>query len=575
VGVAWAAGAALLGLIAWLGFRYWNGSTAPEQQRFRLSLLAPPATSFVPYSIAISPDGRRLAFVAAAADGASSLWVRSLSSSSAQKIASTEGALFPFWSADSRQIGFFADGKLKRVDPSNGAMEIVCDAPPSPGASWNSRGVILFTYNHPGPIFKVDATGGVPQAVTKPGDKQGHFWPLFLPDQDHFLYFARDMGGSGEHLGVDGTYIGSLTSMESMLVSHEIANNMQFALGRLYYVRDRSLMAQAFDVKKFQLMGTAEVIVPHELDLDPSFFRAGYSVSDNGAVIFQSATDNFSHLTWFDREGKELESMQGTGYTCPTLSRDGSLLVVTSDDERNGKYFIHLYDFARDTSTRITEGGSDNSPVLSPDGKTVAYSNANPVNIFTVAADSSSQPKELLAAHRPLANDWSGDGRCLLFMIFQSNGVVDLQTYDFVNHSVTPFTAGAEGQFSPDGKWVAFTGSAGGSASANYMASELFVAKFPGAGGRVQISNHGGAQARWRADGKELYYITLDKKLMAVSIDASNGTLKAGVPHALFQTRIIAPRIVLFQYAVSADGKRFLINSLPANGTAPITVLVN
>ena len=340
-------------------------------------------------------------------------------------------------------------------------------------------------------------------------------------------------------------------------------------------MRDRSLMAQAFDVKKFQLMGTPEVIVPQELDPDPTFFRTGYSVSDNGAVVFQSATDNFSHLTWFDREGKELESMQGTGYTCPTLSRDGSLLVVSSDDERNGKHFIHLYDFARDTSTRITEGGSDNSPVLSPDGKTVAYSNANPDNIFTVAADSSSQPKELLAAHRPMANDWSGDGRYLLFMNFQSNGVVDLQTYDFVNHSVTPFTAGAEGQFSPDGKWVAFTGSVGGSASANYMASELFVAKFPGAGGRVQISNHGGAQARWRADGKELYYITLDRKLMAVSIDVSNGTLKAGVPHALFQTRIIAPRIVLFQYAVSADGKRFLINSLPASGTAPITVLVN
>jgi hypothetical protein len=157
-------------------------------------------------------------------------------------------------------------------------------------------------------------------------------------------------------------------------------------------------------------------------------------------------------------------------------------------------------------------------------------------------------------------------------MNFQSIGAVDLQTYDFVNHSVTPFTSGAEGQFSPDGKWVAFSGAGPG---ANYFASELFVAKFPGPGGRVQISNHGGAQARWRADGKELYYIAMDRKLMAVSIDGTNGTLKAGVPRALFQTRILASRIVLFQYAVSADGKRFLINSLPASGTAPITVLVN
>jgi serine/threonine protein kinase/Tol biopolymer transport system component len=573
--VGWALGAVLLGLIAWLGFARWKMSAAPERQPFRLSLLAPPSTSFVLYSLAISPDGRRIAFVAAAANGATNLWVRSLSSSAAQQIASTEGALYPFWSADSRQLGFFADRKLKKLDPSNGAIEIICDAMPSVGASWNSRGVILFTYNESGPIFKVDATGGVPQAVTKPGDKRADVWPLFLPDQDHFVYFSRDTAGPGEHQGVGGTYIGSLSSTERKLVSREIANNTQFALGRLYYVRDRSLMAQAFDVKKFQLTGTPEVIVPQELDPDPSFFRAGYSVSDNGAVVFQSATDNFSHLTWFDREGKELESMQGTGYMCPTLSRDGSLLVVSSDDARNGKHFIHLYDFARDTSTRITEGGSDNFPVLSPDGKTVAYSNAGADNIFTVAADSSSQPKELLAAHQPMANDWSIDGRYLLFMNFQSIGAVDLQTYDFVNHSVSPFTAGAEGQFSPDGKWVAFSGAGPRSAGANYFASELLVAKFPGPGGRVQISNHGGAQPRWRADGKELYYIAMDRKLMAVSIDVTNNTLKAGVPHALFQTRIIAPRIVLFQYAVSADGKRFLINSLPAGGTAPITVLVN
>ena len=160
-------------------------------------------------------------------------------------------------------------------------------------------------------------------------------------------------------------------------------------------------------------------------------------------------------------------------------------------------------------------------------------------------------------------------------MNFQSIGEVDLETYDFVNHSATPFTAGAEGQFSPDGKWVAFSAAGPRSAGANYFASDLFVAKFPGPGGRVQISNHGGAQPRWRADGKELYYIAMDRKLMAVSIDVANGTLKAGVPHALFQTRIIAPRIVLIQYAVSADGKHFLINSLPASGTAPITVLVN
>jgi eukaryotic-like serine/threonine-protein kinase len=575
VRATWALGAMLLGLIAWLGFARWKTSAAPERQPFRLSLLAPAATSFVPYSLAISPDGRRLAFVAATVDGATSLWVRSLSSSTAQQIAFTEDALFPFWSADSHQVGFFAGGKLKRVDPSNGAVEIICNAPPSFGATWNKGGVILFTANYAGPIFKVNASGGLPEPVTKPAGNQAHLWPTFLPDQNHFLYFAYDQSDAGTHAAVDGTYVGSLTSMESRMVSAEIANNTQFASGRIFFVRDRSLMAQAFNLKKFQLSGTPEVIAPQELEPEPAFSRTGYSVSENGVVVFQSATDNSSRLTWFDREGKELESVPGTGYIGPALSRDGSLLIVSSDDERNGKLFLRVYDFVRGTSTRLTEGGSDNFAVLSPDGKTVAYSTMKGNSISTVAADNSSQSKELFAGHRPIGNDWSGDGRYLIFMNFQSNGGPELQTYDFVKHSKTPFTYGAEAQFSPDGRWVAFTGSGAGSTSANYTASELFVAKFPGPGGRIQISNHGGAQARWRADGKELYYIAMDKKLMAVSIDATNGTLKAGVPHALFQTRIIAPRIVLFQYAVSADGKRFLINSFPSTGTGPITVLMN
>lgn len=264
--------------------------------------------------------------------------------------------MFPFWSADSRQVGFFARGKLKRVDPSNGATELICDAPPSFGATWNSDGVILFTGNYAGPIFKVDASGGSPEAVTKPAGTQTHTWPTFLPDRNHFLYFASDQSTPGAHATVDGTYLGSLTSMESKLVSHEIANNTQFASGRLYFVRDRSLMAQAFDLKTFQLRRTPEVIAPQELEPELAFFRTGYSVSENGIVVFQSATDNSSRLTWFDREGRELESVPGTGYMGPALSRDGSLLAVSSDDERNGRLSIRVYDFVRGTSTRLTEG---------------------------------------------------------------------------------------------------------------------------------------------------------------------------------------------------------------------------
>ncbi|MCU1293662.1 MAG: serine/threonine protein kinase, partial [Bryobacterales bacterium] len=181
---------------------------------------------------------------------------------------------------------------------------------------------------------------------------------------------------------------------------------------------------------------------------------------------------------------------------------------------------------------------------------------------------------QLDSGQRSLVNDWSSDGRYLIYMNFVSARALKLETFDFQDHSHTVYAEnGAEAQFSPEGKWVAF--SAPGLSSNSYFSSEVFVASFPGRGGRVQISNGGGAQARWRGDGKELYYIDPDKKLIAVSINTKDGKVAAGVPHVLFQTRIVAPRLVLFQYAVSPDGQRFLINSLPTSGAAPLTVLVN
>jgi dipeptidyl aminopeptidase/acylaminoacyl peptidase len=201
----------------------------------------------------------------------------------------------------------------------------------------------------------------------------------------------------------------------------------------------------------------------------------------------------------------------------------------------------------------------------------VAYvvNNARTSQYIDVAAtDGSGKLERLAASDSLIPNDWSADGRFVVYMNLQ-NGGPELDILDLINHSQTGYGPGSEAQFSPDGKWIAFTGN--GSTSD----VEVYVAPFPGPGRRIQISNHGGAQPRWRADGKELFYITMDKKLMAVAIDTSQDEPVAGVPHVLFQTRIIAPRIVLFQYAVSRDGKRFLINPTPSTGAAPLTVLMN
>jgi Tol biopolymer transport system component len=521
--------------------------------------------------------------VAAAQDGGTALWIRSLAAGAAQQLTGTEGATLPFWSPDSRQVGFFQASKLKSVDPSSGAVQILCDAPGGFGGAWNDQGTIIFAFggfggsNGPNDIgsnsiLKVSASGGEPQLVTKSNAPNAPIiWPSALPDGDHFLYFLR---GSSKPAQKQGIYLGSLSTQESKLISSEIAGNTQFASSRLYYVRDGSLMAQSFDLKRLQLTGRPEAVSRQELEEAPAFARTGFSVSDNGVVVFQSATESLSRLAWFDRSGKQLEELPRTGYRDPALSRDGALLAVSSDEEHNGKLYIHIYDFARGTSTRVSEGGKEVFPVLSPDGKRVAYLenyDRNSKYIDVAATDGSGKLERLVASDRLALNDWSADGRFIVYMNFQNSVVPELEVLDLRNHSQTAYATGAEAQFSPDGKWIAFSG-LGSSGSGE---TEVYVGRFPGPGRRIQISNHGGALARWRADGKELFYITMDKKLMAVPIDTSHDEPVIGVPHVLFQTRIIGPRLVLFQYAVSPDGSRFLINSMPSVGAAPLTVLMN
>jgi len=569
----WIAAAAVAILLA--GGAYRAGGTRPlPRHSVRLSLLPPPATSFIAHDFAISPDGKRLAFVAGGLDGKTSLWIRSLAASTAQQLTGTERAMYPFWSADSRQIGFFAEGRLKTIDPGSGAVQIVCESPSVFGATWNDKGIILFVPADGGPIYKVRASGGSPEPVTKVAGNEALRWPFFLPDGDHFLYFFNNSGSgqSGEPGPSDRIRLGSLSSTASKSISAEMANNVQFGSGRIFFVRDHDLMAQPFDTKRMEVTGSPELIVRQELEPDGAFFRSGFSVSENGGVVFRSAADNISRLSWFDREGKQLDSIPTIGFSAPSLSRNGTLLVVSSDDERNGKHVIRLYDFVRGTSTRLSNGSSDLYPVFSPDANFVAYTHNNA--IFVVPSDSSREAEPLDGGRTSLVNDWSSNGRYLIYMNFVAARVLELETFDFRDHSHTVYAErGAEAQFSPDGKWVAF--SAPGFSSNSYFSSEVFVAPFPGRGGRVQVSNGGGAQARWRGDGKELYYIDPDKRLMTISINTTKGKVAAGVPHVLFQSRIVAPRIVLFQYAVSPDGKRFLINSLPAEGAAPLTVLVN
>jgi hypothetical protein len=420
--------------------------------------------------------------------------------------------------------------------------------------------MIVFAPNIFGPLMRVPETGGTPVPATKiPGEnwQQTHLWPVFLPDGDHFLYFRAVMSPSESQQS--GIYAGSLNSESSKLILPDVTGNVFFASGNLLYLSEQNLLAQPFDPARLRTTGPAVPIATQEIEKEGTFFKAGFSVSENGMLAFQSTADSSSRLVWFSPSGKELGQIAETGYKDPSLSPDGRFLAISSDDEHNGKYVIRVYDLRRGISTRLSDGGVDEMPIWSSDGKRIVYTfgkrSSNTV-IYEVSAESSGPPRELLRGGRWIANDWSRDALALMDF---AEGLPTLKAYSMADHRMFEITSAwsAEAQISPNAKWVAYCG--------------IFVQPFPGPGARIPISNEG-CQPRWGHDGKQIFFMTLDRKLMAADFDPRSGT--AGAPRLLFQTRIVAPAFDLFQYAVAPDGS-FLINSLPADRSSPLTLLTN
>ncbi|HEY6369151.1 MAG TPA: protein kinase [Candidatus Sulfotelmatobacter sp.] len=561
--VAWVvATIGFVGAVALLAALFFRAS--PTVQPIRASLLPPQNSSFLPNNFAVSPDGRQLAFVALGSDGKTALWVRALSASGAQQLNGTERASFPFWSPDSRQIGFFADARLKTVDVASDAVQVLCDALFAWGGTWNRDGTIVFGPVLRGPLYRVPASGGTPAPVTRivrKGSIQTDRWPFFLPDGKHFLYFA-DWSGSADPQG-DGIYVGSLDAGEGKLVSAELQGNVFFASGHLLYVRARTLMAQPFDTDRLETTGSAIPLTEQELEQRISYAIFGFSVSQNGVLVFQSAADSASRLVWYDQSGKELGQLPQVGYKDPDLSPDGNFLAVSSDDEHNGKHFIRVFDLKRGTSTRLTDSGDEHYPLWSRDGKRIAYRTGGIAgDCYEVPADGSGPPKILLKSDvRAGPQDWSPDGRLMFMTVSDQHPFPSLAVYSPSDHKIEPFAAeGVEAKFSPDGKWVVYVG----------LGRGILVEPFPGPGRRIQVSTGAAAQPRWSQDGRQIFFIQSDRKLIAVGFDPRAGT--AGTPRVLFQTRIAAERIANWQYDVAPDG-RFIINSLPSNTPSPLTLI--
>ena len=571
--LAWAvAGALAVMLIA--GVLWWRNSKPQEQ-----TMYFPAPLSSSARDIAVAPNGHTVAVVAYLESARKNvIWIYELGAPSARNLPGTEGATYPFWSADGRSLGFFADSKLKKLDASGGPVQTICDATMPRGGSWNKDGVIIFTPQVRGGLYKVPASGGTPASISEPDWSRGetsHRWPMFLPDGKHYLYLAADFAGQRD---VDAVFVGSLDSKEKKLIVEGSTNAAYAAPGYLLFYRDKTLLAQRFDLKQFVLSGEP-VTVLADIEYFPQVKRAAFAASDSGLLAAQSGAGVvLSQLLWFDRKGKELGAAgKPDVYGNVAISPNGKSLALDKTDIGDQNTIdVWTYELAHDSSKRFTFGpGLTMAPIWSPDGSQLAYT-ANRQHVtqilFMKNADGTQEEKRLMQKDQggTAPNSWSRDGKYLLYSSGSELWFVAFPELKNAPFLKAPPSVLRNAQFSPDIRWVSYESNETGR-------WEIFVTSFPDAHGKWQISTGGGEQPRWRGDGKELYYLSSDGKMMAVPV-TTGAKFDAGTPAVLFQATPRQPVVSadLFVYDVSRDGQRFLINTPTKQGeTQPMSIVLN
>jgi Tol biopolymer transport system component/predicted Ser/Thr protein kinase len=585
----WAIAATLAVAAATLGAMLWRESAPAPAVRFQV--LPPEGGSFAQPWMAVSPDGRKIVFQATG-KGISRplLWVRSFDALEARPLPGTENAFFPFWSPDSRSIGFWANAQLSRVEASGGLPQVLCSTAKlySGGNSagwWGPDGTIYFSGGGRG-IFRVSQNGGEPAHILKPDHDRGersYFYPVLLPDGKRLLYhgqFATREEAAIVLSSLDGK---EKTRLASSMFSFGYAPPARRGEpAHLLYVRQATLIAQPVDPST--LVSAGEVVPLADLVAAANTY-ARFAVSPSGILAYRAGEAFASReLTWFDRSGKALSTVGvPADYQHVALSPDNSKLAATQSDIAAGRRDLWVFDLARGVPTRFTfERADNNTGIWSPDGARLAFASRSvgPFSLYMKNANGSGG-EDLVA--EPQATvfpmDWSSDGRLLMYMR-QARGSGQLwvitdpadpaRRKDEPYLETTYYTGQAKFAPSPAGtppRWVAYV-------SDESRGSEVFVQSFPPGGGKFQISSGGGIQPRWRRDGKELFYISADGKLMAVDVQAG-ATFQAGVPRALFDTRIVENTPVSYRYDVTADGSRFLVNSLrQADVSAPVQAIV-
>jgi serine/threonine protein kinase len=550
---------------------WWRGSKGTEPTTYFSAPLP-----FAARSVAISPNGHTVAMVGhRESERNNSIWLYEPGAQEATSLPNTDGATFPFWSPDGQWLGFFADGKLKKLNLSGGPVQTLCEASTGRGGTWNKDGVILFTPSGTlgVGIYKISASGGTPTQVTVPDRKlseDSNRWPTFLPDGIHYLYSAINLSGGKDLYSI---YVGSLNSNEKRLVVRAKGNAAYAAPGYLLFYRDRTLFAQHFDTKKFELTGEPAPILT-DVQFFPRISQAVFATSSTGLLVAQRNADSgASQALWFDRKGQEIGlALNPAIMGNIMLSPNGRAVAADTTDPASQNTDIWTYDLETRSAKRLTfDPALDSLPIWSPDGSRIIFASNRDLKFDLYLKDANgAQEEKIIPQDGPdrFPADWSRDGKYVIY----SRGpdlwylaLPELRATQFLKAPSTLKSA----RFSPDGKWVAYSSNESGR-------WEIYVTSFPEAHGKWQVSNAGGDQPRWRGDGKELFYFSNDSKIMAVEVK-TGANFDAGTPAALFQAnpREMFATSELFSYDVSSDGQKFLINTQLKTEMTPVSIVLN
>ena len=581
--IAWTA----LGLVTLIAVALAYGfiTRAPQPARAIISEISPPAnTKFAFFALrttggspVLSPDGQRLAFLARDANNQTLLWARSLDSAMARALEGTEGAAFPFWSPDGRSLGFFAHGELYRIDASGGPTLALADAQAGGrGGAWAPDGTILFGVNDGGVIRRVPASGGTPQPVRKLDEAlkdTSQRWPQFLPDGKHFLFFAGASGGAA-------VYAGSLDGSEPKLLLHNDSNAVYAAPGYLLFIREGTLMAQHFDPGSLRLSGDAAPVAEHAAILT-TVSQGILTAAGKGMLAYETGENlgDVGRLLWRDRSGKEVretDASSGLTYLDPAISPDGRKLaavVLPKGAQSVNRPNIWVFDLARGIKTRITfSSAGDRAPAWTPDGKSIVFSSnrGGLTHLYEKASDGTGVTTPLVADDAEESfPSFSSDGRYLLFLrrkdqpgarseIWAMPMGGDRKPLPVIQSQFDLF----EAVLSPNGKWLVYMSRESGR-------PEIYIVPFLHGSGRQEVSAAGGLRPRWRADGRELFYVSSDG-LMSVEIAEQGSRLIVGKVQELFKAEL-GPF-----FDVTPDGKEFImLGAEVQQAEAPLTLVTN